>query len=303
MIFTESSGSSDDEKEDEKTDDKTEEVINDENGDPNKGKAVEAKEVDLDEDSLAALGEDPSKKEPPRLKLHSSLESRWKYWSTTAMESGEKTKILRQYPAPTGIIVPKLNPEVAAFLSESAVKRDKYFTDRQALTASALAALGSVLNVLIATKSNGDGAVLIDKKEALEKLKDVSMLLTHLMYTQTEARKYFILPGMEPNKKKILTNVETDEFLFGKNLNERIKEAKAIQKMTQDMKPLQPLKIAKAKNYNGQQARKPTSAWLGQSQRRKSENGRGRNFKNQPFNPKTQSSRRYKPREVEEKNQ
>ncbi|XP_066582003.1 uncharacterized protein [Prorops nasuta] len=109
-------------------------------------------------------------------------------------------------------------------LSESAIKRDQHFLQRQQLATSALAALGSAIKD-IAEEEDG-----IDIAGFVEKLNDAAKLMNHLAFEETESRKAFILPMVDNQCKSLLKESETDEFLFGRNLGTRIKEVKSIDK-------------------------------------------------------------------------
>lgn len=76
----------------------------------------------------------------------------------------------------------------------------------------------------------------LDIHSFVEKLGDAARFIIEAMHGQTESRKAFILPGVDKHYQKILENAITDYFLFGKNLSERIKQAKAIHKIGSSMK-------------------------------------------------------------------
>ena len=103
--------------------------------------------------------------------------------------------------------------------------------------------LGSAINNILVEEEG------IDKAEFIGKLNDAAKLINQIIFGQTKSRKAFILPGVEKQRKVLLEKAETDEFLFGKGLLDRIKEAIAMEKVGQDMKypsgakkttPLQP---------------------------------------------------------------
>ena len=296
-FFTDNEGQFDNpviEPREENDGDNDKENKNNENENENKQELDKVQETDLDLDVLSALGDDPTKNSEENVTLHSSVSKRWKHWLLNGITDDEREALLKKYPAPMDFEPPKLNPEVSAFLLEAATKRDEYFVERQKLATSALAALGSAMNDVI-TDNEG-----VDKADFVQKLNDAAKLINHMIYCQTESRKSFILPGVEKLNKQILSSSKTDEFLFGKNLKDRINEAKSIQKVGQSMKQsmtvTKPLQSRNDLNWRSQ-ARRPAPARLGQGNQ--PVNQRPKIFfknKQMPYNSRVQHQNRYKPR-------
>ncbi|XP_053987946.1 uncharacterized protein LOC128881180 [Hylaeus volcanicus] len=253
-------------------------------------------EDELDEDCLAALGADPTVDCTKQVKLHNSISKRWSHWFFKGLKDVEKERLIAKYPAPGNLQPPKLNAEIAAFLMQSSVKRDSHFMQRQKLATSTLAILGAMFNSVIDEK---DG---VDKIDFVKKINDAAKLIKQLVFDQTEARKAFILPGVDRHKKAILTNTQTDEYVFGSNLKERIKEAKALEKIGQDMKqagPSRPLRPVNNLNWSGPQTTKPAFLRMGQGNH--PANSRPRLFfknKQFPYNSRVKNQNRYIPRDT-----
>ena len=169
--------------------------------------------------------------------------------------------------------------EVSAKLQDNALKRDQILMERQKLT-------GSILTIL--------GALMSDVMNETE-----ARLTNQLLFEQTKSRKAFLLRGTDKKYKKVLEGSTTDEFLFGKDLSERIKSTNAIHKIgskirSQKLLPLQP---RGGLNARGPPARiQAPYAQAGPSNR----GGRGRprlyfRGRGQPFNPVVQNQPRFNP--------
>lgn len=197
----------------------------------------------LSEEVLKVLGEDPLASKAIDIKLHSSLSARWKHWTANGVPKQEMEDLLSKYARQEGLEAPKLNLEVSSNLSESAVKRDKFITENQKSVGSTLSAVGSALSMLLEEDES------IDKLVFVERLSDATKILSDLHFRLSESRKAFILPGMTKQSKDVLSTTKTDEFLFGKNLSDKLKEARALDKLTQNMRYQQ----SKAGNQNPRQ--------------------------------------------------
>ena len=54
--------------------------------------------------------------------------------------------------------------------------------------------------------------------------------MIEVMHCQTKSRKALILAGVDKDKKAILAAAKTEDYLFGKNLAEKSKEAKSMER-------------------------------------------------------------------------
>ncbi|KMQ91452.1 reverse transcriptase and recombinase [Lasius niger] len=119
-------------------------------------------------------------------------------------------------------------------LNANILKKDKYFTFTQNLTGPALSALAPIITDLISMRT-------IESRKMLENLWDGAQLLAEIHHSQTIARRACILPSVSKQMAEQLTKRRADKYLFGKNLGERIKEIKLINRLGQDIK-IQPAK-------------------------------------------------------------
>lgn len=279
-----------------KNDDDMEE--DDENKDDTKENVADNRQEEpLDPDVLEALGDDPVDDVSEGVKLHSSIKKRWDHWCHKGLSEKDRESLQKKYPSINGLEAPVLNPEISTILPEYSAKRDSHMLERTQLAGAALAALGSAISDIIEEKEG------IDKTDFVEKLNDAAKLITHVMFSQTESRKAFILPGIDKTIKSLLEKSKTDEYLFGKNLSERIKQAQALAKVGENMKnPVQNKKNLALQPKTGLNSRslpprRPALATAGYH------NQPGMNrprlfFKNKqhPFNPRVQNQPRFKAR-------
>lgn len=171
---------------------------------------------------------------------------RWKEILNTGLPSEAKVALVKKYPPPrNGIIIdpPKINPEVRASLQEAMVKRDERILERQTKIAACLAAVGKTfLTVLDKYKEQ-------DNLEIFEQLSDIGKLLADLQHEESAIRKSLILSNLNPSFKDVLNEATPDEFLFGNQLEEKMKAAKALETSQKELKPVQKSQVAKgAKN-------------------------------------------------------
>ncbi|XP_057325663.1 uncharacterized protein LOC130667824 [Microplitis mediator] len=187
--------------------------------------------VELDDEIMQIIGKDPEvKKEELSLSSHTS--SRWNVWLKSGQSKETKEALLKKHPR-TGVCrleAPILNPEIASSLNEAALRRDKYLSTTQNLAGSALSAIGKVIDPLLNSKQE------LNRKKMLEDLWEASQLLTELHRGQTVARRSCIIPSLNKQVAELLEKTEADSLLFGDKLNEKIKEAKSMEKIGQEIK-------------------------------------------------------------------
>lgn len=189
----------------------------------------------LDEETVKLLGDDAALSAGNEVQFHPELASRWKNWIRGGIGKENKKELLDKYPR-TGncsLEAQSLNPEVAASLNETSKRRDKHFADSQITIGSALSAIGTAATLLLSETEN-DGT---DRTQILELLLDAGRLLSEGHHQEAIARRAYILPFLDKKVKTVLESSGIDEFLFGENLVDKIKSAKAIEKVGLELKP------------------------------------------------------------------
>lgn len=226
--------------------------------DPGKDNAL-----DLDEEILKIIGEEPPDNQK-ELEIHSSLVNRWNPLLKEGLKKEVRDDLLKKYPraGPCSLEPPILNRELTT-LNANILKKDRYFTFAQKLAGSALSALAPVITDLVAGKSS-------ESKRKLENLWDAAQLLAELHYSQTIARRACILPSVSKQMAEQLLQRKADKYLFGKNLCEKIKEVKMINKLGQDIK-IQPPKtttnLPSSTNWKGPLVSQKSATQSGPKQR------------------------------------
>lgn len=246
----------------------------------------------LDVEILEKLGEDPTSCSPEDTDFHPDLSRRWKVWLVSGIPKDVKVALLDKYSrkGPCQLEAPGLNPEVGATLSEPAKKRDQHFADSQNSIGSALSALGSSISILISENEEE-----IDKLDLIEKLCDAGKLLTDLFHAESNARRAFISPTLNPQIKTIIDKSTADEWLYGSDLGEKIKAAKSIEKISNDLKSQAPAKKTTPK---------PTSLnWKSPLARQKQVGDRSKSNWNPRFTPKFKQNYKTQQRPVQNKDQ
>lgn len=189
--------------------------------------------IELDDQILKLLGVEDSHPRTNETILHPQLASNWNSIISKGLSETQKDEIINKYPLSgnCNLAAPILNPEIRSAFPETTTKRDTFFVKTQNLAGSALAALGTAITILLNDKDGG-----VDKLDLLEKLTDAGKLITELHHEKSIARRTCIAPNIQPQMKNIINETKIDEFLYGKNLAEKIKETKTAEKIGEEVK-------------------------------------------------------------------
>lgn len=201
--------------------------------------------------------------------VHSHLATLWLEIIEKGLPAEERKGFLKEISPPQNcsfIDPPKLNLEVKVALDSTIVKRDERIVEKQEKIAASLAGVGKVIDLLI--RSNPT-----DKKQYLEPLNGVAKLLADLQHDGTSIRKSLILKNIRTPFRDTLKDLSSDEWLFGKEISEKIKARKVLQQSSRDLK--QPAKQLSDQRKNSKNARGPSH----QSQYRLNTYSRGGGYK------------------------
>lgn len=126
-------------------------------------------------------------------------------------------------------------------MQETVVKRDERILAKQAKITACLSAVGKAFSDIVANKD--------EKLSTLELLSDVSRILADLQHGESTIRKSLILTNLNASLKNVLSATTADEWLFGKQLEEKLKSAKALENSRRELKPTPKAQTSKpAKN-------------------------------------------------------
>lgn len=170
--------------------------------------------------------------------VRADLLKRWQFYCKEGFKKDEYEKIDKKYDGLKELKAPKLNAQIAATMKEYATVRDKYMVEIQDIAGKALSIIGSVITSLY---DEGDMSLEL----LLMYLSDSAKFLTAIINKESRSRKAFIEPGLSKDTVTILKETKIDEYLYGSQLSEKIKEAKALNKMSENLKIQQPNKPAK----------------------------------------------------------
>lgn len=165
---------------------------------------------------------------------------RWEEILTNGLPTDDRVALVKKYPPPSnGAIIDlrKVNPEVRASIQESVIKRDEQILAKQTKTTACLSAVGKAFSNIIESRD--------EKLKALELLSDVGRLLADLQHDESIIRKSLILANLNASFKDILNAAVPDEWLFGKQLDAKLKLAKALEIFRKDLKPAPKVQVNK----------------------------------------------------------
>lgn len=192
------------------------------------------------------MGVDINNSKQNELNLQPTLAKKWNEYISKGLDLNAKKDLIEKYPLEGNchLSAPKLNPELASMLNEAAIRRDKHFCDSQNLLGAGMSALGMALSSLITNKEGGD------RLDIIQKLSDTGKLLAELHHVNSIARRAYISPGLNKNIKPVMEKTAIGSFLYGDNLTEKIKDAKSMEKVAQDLKLAIPPSFKKPQHSN-----------------------------------------------------
>lgn len=193
--------------------------------------AVPSEPVELDTDALEILGDDPTSEIKFGNEIRTELSSRLQHIVQEGLTKEVRKNLISKYPLPsncTYIGAPKINLEIKAALADASIKRDKGIEAKQRQMSSAISCLSEVINAQLNLKERDN--------DLLQKLMDTTRILCDIQHSDSGTRKFFILSSLKREMKEHLTNTKIDSFLFGENLAETIKSAKAVNKSGVELK-------------------------------------------------------------------
>ncbi|KAJ8909415.1 hypothetical protein NQ315_015134 [Exocentrus adspersus] len=188
----------------------------------------------VDMNILALFGEDPLQVPTSSVQLQPDLVSRWNNILSNGLPKERRDQLLHKYPKEgRGLLdAPILNLEVVSIMQEPATKRDAHLKEAQEITGLALVALGHAISSILNEDEEG-----VDRANLLENLADTGKLLAELHHIQSTSRRAFITPGLNKELRQVLADSKVEGLLFGNNLQERIREAKAMERTARKLKP------------------------------------------------------------------
>uniref|UniRef100_A0A2A4J6X5 Uncharacterized protein n=1 Tax=Heliothis virescens TaxID=7102 RepID=A0A2A4J6X5_HELVI len=248
-------------------------------------------ELELDEDILKILGDDPSQQRLYGKDIQSDLAIRLQHVATSGLNKEARKELTDKYLLPgncTLLDAPALNPEIKAAVTEAVFKRDKAIELRQKQLSSVASCLGEAISKLMTQP--------VKDTELIQMLMDGSKLLCDAQHADSLTRRNFILNNLKKELKDQLAATKIDKLLFSEELSNTLKTAKAISQSSADMKqtiknpikrPLKPMKNLNWRAPPPNQARPRGSQRMKEPVRNRQENSSKRSS-----NPASTRSRR-----------
>jgi hypothetical protein len=185
----------------------------------------------LDEEVMAILGDDPSVQKSYGPDIHKDLAIRLEHLATTGLTKETRKELQNKYLPPGNsslVDAPVLNAELKAAVSDLVTKRDKGIEIKQKQLANAISCIGQATTYLLSQSEKNSSL--------LKLLMDANRILCDIQYLDSLTRRNFILATLKKDMKEQLQMTKIDNMLFGKNLAETLKTAKAISKSGADLK-------------------------------------------------------------------
>lgn len=192
----------------------------------------------LNEDILSVLGEELGATKVYGSPIHQQLADRWLHIIKSGLDCERRKELLSKYPAPANsrlFEAPKLNPMVTQAINESVIKRDERLSSKQFQIGVSLSAIGSVISELLEKQEGGEG-----NKAIIERLSDAGRLLSDLHHSESATRRDLVSLNLNKDWKDTLSQSVSDEWLFGDDLEDRLKNAKNIQQSSKQLKVSRP---------------------------------------------------------------
>jgi hypothetical protein len=189
-------------------------------------------DISLDQDVLSLFGKNvvqSSNLSPP---IQKDLSAIWAGIINKGLGEEERQELVRKFPHPENCISlapPKLNPLVISASSDQVIRRDKRLFDIQAQISAAISAVGLSVTSLLKRKGERDVG-------AIQQLGEAGRLLTDLFYQETLSRRELAALNLNKSLKDTLLNAPNDEWLFGKDLEDRVRSHKNLAQSSKDLK-------------------------------------------------------------------
>lgn len=176
---------------------------------------------------------DPSDCKFKKVVYHPELKNTWLKWKFEGLPEKNRKEILESYNRKDDFYIeaPKLNLEIVPLLTDIAKKRDQHFVDTQNCVGTAIAALGAAVSMLIDPPEDG-----LDEDAFTDYISHAGQILTDVFHQQSVARKSFITPHLSKNVKPVVEAMISNEWLYGDNLKDKVKDVKEIEKACADIK-------------------------------------------------------------------
>jgi hypothetical protein len=204
---------------------------------------------ELDDVALEILGADPSTTVMYAKDIQKDLAVRFEHIATAGLTKELRKEFLETYLPPANcklIDAPSLNPEIKAAINETSVKRDKAMHVKQKQIGSAISCLSQAISIILLQETKD--------KTVLKLLMDTGRILCDCQHYESSLRRNFVMAVLKKELKDQIQLTKIDSLLFGQDLADTLKTAKAINKSGAELK----VSGSTPRNFTGTSRPKPT---------------------------------------------
>lgn len=187
-------------------------------------------------------------------------------WKNKGLPDKNKKEILELYNRKSEFFTeaPKINLEILPLLSDISKKRDEHFCETQNCVGTALSAIGAAVSMIIDTSGND-----LDEDLLTDYITHAGQILTDVFFQNSVARKSFITPQLSKSVKPIADSILSDNWLYGENLKEKVKDVKEIEKTCAEIKDKPAQKLFKPRDQGNFKYPPASYRQVGQQQQKR----------------------------------
>ena len=195
---------------------------------------------------MKALGPRITPYKEPAALIGIDVAERWEEVFNEGLPKEKRDSLVRKYAPPRNCVFidpPKLNQELKEVLNPVIVERDDKIIERQEKIAAAIGGISNILRDEI-KKEQAD-------LNLVETTGDVGRLLTDVQRDECGVRKRLFIYNLNLKEtlKQTLQECKPDDFIFGKDLGEKLKSRKIIETSSKELLP--------KKGYNSKNVKNP----------------------------------------------
>lgn len=167
--------------------------------------------------------------------VHPEVATRWTAILMGGLKDEEVNLLLKTYPAPENcslIVPPKVNVEIAKAARDFPLQLDAKKVRHQNQVGAALTAISRIL-----TDFCKEGVSEQTWSSYIRYLRDAARLLADVHHSETVLRQGLLSEDFNSELRDMLNSSVHDEWLFGRDLNERLQASKALDKVSSELKP------------------------------------------------------------------
>lgn len=182
------------------------------------------------DDLLNLLGNETAPEVTFGLPIHDRIANNLNFILRNGLKTDDLNRYLRKYTIPENCRAfksPDLNPIIQHTLCDKFVQRDKKLAGLQSRVGVAMAATANCLNKLLEIKSIDKGLI--------ESLNDSLKILSDVHFNESQVRRSLIRSNINESLRLTLDNNGIDDFLFGSDLEEKVKATKNLEKASREL--------------------------------------------------------------------